>query len=553
MKKWIIALIVLMVVGAVVAPLGYAFAKVLRSRQHMEAAITLKESGEDRNAYLKIQSAYNLNPTFPPILEKIGPYAADVGHPNTLQWWTEAARAGVLDLNETLDMIEFGLDNNQVDRVRPFLAQFIARYPESEAVRALQLRLLRIDREDFAAYTLARDLVEEGSTDSRVISSYVYYAFSLPQIGEEGRKEALDNLKSFSTQEDETGLLALRTLIRFWETLEPAEQDQLATRLTAHPEANLSDRLILLSRLKRDGADRDDIRARAETVYEAFPDAEDRLQNYVNWLNLEGYHQEVLDLLEGDPQLETDETLFFARQQAWILSGQAEKAYNASLEENPLSAPRNLILRAQALARMDRLEEAEQAVNLSIEVVELGEIGWLESALTSLNYRPKTVALYEGILPELENPAPANVRLMQLYYEMGMEDKLSRILRQIPMRVLDAFPGDKIDYLYYNLIFGQNQEQVRAATEEFASQFPNIVDFRVLLAFSYALSGSDAFALELVEPLAADQFQNRRKLQIMLATIYARNGRIDEAEAVLTGLSAEDLLGQERTLLGPLI
>ncbi len=553
MKKWIIALTVLLVVGAVVAPLGYAFAKVFRSRQHMEAAITLKDSGEDRNAYLKMQSAYNLNPAFPPILEKIGPYAADVGHPNTLQWWTEAARAGVLDLNETLDMIEYGLDNNQVDRVRPFLAQFVARYPDSESVRALQLRILRIDREDFAAYTLARDLVENGNTDSRVISTYVYYAFSLPQIGQEGREEALDNLKSFSTQEDETGLLALRTLIRFWETLEPEERDQLSELLADHPEANLSDRLILLSRIKRDGANREDIRSRAETVYEAFPDAEDRLQNYVNWLNLEGYQQEVLDQLEGEPGLKTEESLFFARQQAWILSGQPEKAYNASLEENPLSAPRNLILRAQALARMDRPEEAEEAIDLSIEVVELGDIGWLESALTSLNFRPKTVALYESILPELENPAPANVRLMQLYYEMGMEDKLSRIIRQIPMRVFDVFPGDKIDYLYYNLLFGQNQDQVRAATEEFASRFPNIVDFRVLLAFSYALSGSNAFALQLIEPLSTEQFQNRRKLQIMLATIYARNGRMDEAQAALSGLSAEELLGQERTLLGPLI
>lgn len=548
MKKWIIGILILLVLAFVVFPLGLSFTKVIRSRQHLTAAIQLKEQGDDRTAYFRIQSAYNLNPDYSPILEKLGPYAAAVDHPNALEWWILAARKGVLDLNETLEMVEYGLEQGQINQVRPFLTQFVTLYPESEAVQALRVRILQHQREDFEAFSLAKKLVEEGTTDTNVISAYIVYAFNLPQAGDEERQAAFENLKRFSSHSDEIGIMATRTLLRAWNTLDPAEKETMERRVQEHPDASLNDRLILLSLQKQDGKDGDAVLAEALTEFQAQDSSDDHFSTFINWLIVEGFHDQALALLE-DQGLEDDPALFFARQRAWIESGKPETAYQASLEENPLTPSRNLVLRAQALMGMGKPAEAREALKISVEVAGLEEVNWLQSAFATMGEQDLRIQLFENLAQSVSDPLPANIRLMNLYYESGKEIELSRILRKIPLDRLAGYPSDKINYLYYSLIFGQEVPENRREIERSAAEFPTIADFRILLGFSYALSGENAFAWEIVKSLQAIDLANRPKLQIMMAGLLRQNENPEKAETILGELEMNTLLPQERAFL----
>jgi len=84
-KKLIIAFLILCVLGLASIPALYPLAKDVRSQQHLSSALEAKAAGEDRDAFFKLQSAYNLAPENEDILSLLGAYSAAVFHPQTLE------------------------------------------------------------------------------------------------------------------------------------------------------------------------------------------------------------------------------------------------------------------------------------------------------------------------------------------------------------------------------------------------------------------------------------------------------------------------------------
>jgi hypothetical protein len=567
-KKLIIAFLVLIVLGLASIPALYPLAKMIRAQQHLSSAIALKAEGEDRTAHFKIQSAYNLAPENEEILALVGAYAADVFHPNTLQWWSQAAERGLLERDQMIEMVRFGLDIGRHEAVQPYLYRLSRSHPEDSEVRALQLRLLQIGRRDLDAYNLAGDLVREGIREQEVVSAYVQGAFTVPQVSESEREEALAVLQELAGGRDAVSLFAIRILLQFWNELEARERETVARQLEAHPDSEFPDHLNLLSRQREtsEAIDEERLRQEAIALYQRFsaepvPDdpGDDEaggmpaLVTFCAWLNQTGFHQTALDYLDH-PLTRENAELYHLRQTALIATGKAEEAYNDSLEQNPLTPARNLILRAMAQARLQETEGIRQSLNLAAESVETDEIVWMENILRSAGELELLIRMFEQMESSLPNPLPAQVRLLPYYYAAGQQDAVSRLVREVNPDQLSNTPRDQIPFLYFRILFGQDPDRTRASVEQLVNEMPVLVDFRVLLAFAYAVSGNaPAAATILDESVPRRPNSGQRMLNIMMAFVHIANDDLEAAREVTHDLDLDSLLPQEKALLSRIL
>ena len=451
-KKLLLTALVILVIGILSLPFVYSVAKVVRSNQHLAEAKELKTDGEDRTAYFKIQSAHNLAPDNEETLRLLGAYAADVLHPRTLEWWTEAADKKLLSLEEQVDMIRYGLETGEGSLVRPYLYELEKEYAEDPRVQVLRLQFLERDRRHRAAFRLARHLLANGHGDREVLGTYINTASSLPGFGPEERREAMDLLRELSRRTDTLGLEALRTRLAFWNVLSAEERQTIERLLQDHPEATITDCLNVLTLRLQEGMDRDKALARAEETFDRLnrgaggEDASTLLAGFTDWLVRHSYTETSLRYLE-DPRTGSDPDLFHTRQLALIISGSPEEAYNLSLSENPLQTARNLVLRAMAQSRMGEEESVRQTLALAAEAVEESEVEWMESILLSGLDVELLIHLFEQLETTLENPGTARVKLLAYYYAAGDENGIERMLREVDPRQLTTDVRDKIPFL----------------------------------------------------------------------------------------------------------
>ncbi|NBD38621.1 MAG: hypothetical protein GVY10_08640 [Verrucomicrobia bacterium] len=557
-KKLLLSALVLLVVGILSLPVVYSVAKGVRSHQHLSEAKDLKTDGEDRTAYFKIQSAYNLAPDSEEALRLLGAYAAEVYHPRTLEWWTEAADKGLLSFEETIDMIRYGLGTGEGSLVRPYLYDLEKEAAEDPRVQVLRLQFLEKDRRHRAAFRLARTLLENGHGDREVLGTYINAASSLPGFGPEERREAMGLLRELSRRTDPLGLEALRTRLAFWTVLSAEERQSIEDLLVDHPEATITDNMNVLSLRLQEGLDPDQALARAEATFNKLNrraeggDATTLLASFTDWLVRHSYLETSLRYLE-DPRAGSDPDLFHTRQLALILSGSPEDAYNLSLSENPLQTARNLVLRAMAQSRMDEEESVHQTLTLAAEAVEESEVEWMDSILIRGLDVELLIHLFEQLETTLENPGTARVKLLAYYYSAGDENGIERMLREVDPRQLTTDVRDKIPFLYFRTLYREDLPETRALIEELVTEMPDIAEFRVLLSFAYTVSGKEKLASELLEQLPAAMLEGDRMLRIMMASIHLANRELPRAITLADGIDRENLLPQERSLLSELL
>lgn len=555
----IIGLAAILVLGLAAIPVAYPLAKIIRSKQHLEAAIRLKEDGDDRTAYFKIQSAYNLNPENGAIASLLGPYGAAVWHPAALDWWLAAAERGLLDTQEMREMIEYGLRTGQARKVRPYLYQVSRLNPEDPELQTLQVRLLQQEQDLAGTFGLARDLVEKGNLSLEVVSAYLQGAFRIQVLGPDEKDKALDLARQLARETGELGQFAGQFMLRSWQDLEEADKAALAQRITGSPDFPFADQLRLLSLLKRDGDDPDEILSRARAVWqdrETSGETDDGTADLVimaDWLNGEGYHETVLELIT-DEMTDGQEGLFLAYQVALIGTDQAREAYNRSLESNPLSPTRNLVVRALALSNLGEPEGIQETLSLAAESVQPAEILWLERILNGSGLFALSVDMFEKLEKSLPDPTAARGRLLQYYYRDRQEAQLTALLRRFLNPQLDTLSVEKTLHLYLSLLYQVDLPATRSQLEELVRELPSVAEFRVLLAFAYSLSGSNEAALALLEEgISGLEKAPQRFVRIMLARIHLAAGDRESAAALIEQWQSADLLAQEKALLSSLI
>ncbi|MEX0325986.1 MAG: hypothetical protein AB3N33_07865 [Puniceicoccaceae bacterium] len=561
MKRTLLIVFSFLVLLSVVSvPILLPLAKMVRSQQHLMNAREAKAEEDHRMALFKLQSAHNLAPENPEILSKLGPYAAAVYSPYTLQYWTDAADRDLLELEDIVEMIEYGLRVGEGDRVRPYLFHVARANPEDPRVKALQVHFLRRDRRNDESRELAEELVRGGNLQMDVVSAYVQSTFSGQEADEAAQADALATLRELAEAEDERSLYALRVLIQLWDRLPEADKAHLATKVEQKGE--LPDRLNLLSRQKADGADAVAILAAGEAFYkEAVATGESDTgtasaagleRMFTLWLSREGFHEAILAHLPEAGEIRDGDVYFF-RQLALIETGAAAEARDLSFKESPLSPTRNLVIRALAHGALGQPDKVLPNLELAAENVLPREIGWLENVLRQFGSTDLVIGMYEDLERRLANPLPVQLRLLQYYYAFGREADVQRVAGAVSLDQFAGFLAEQMAALYFVSLYQTDRKSTRRHLEGMVNDYPNLIEPRVFLAFSYAMAGAGPEALRIIEGWESFQLQQDRLFAIMLAYIHARSGDLDTAVDIMGAIAPETLLDQERVLLSGLI
>lgn len=563
MKRFIITLLAFGTLLFLVSiPLLMPLAKAIRAQQHLSNAIEAKEQEDHRLALFKLQSAHNLSREDPEILSLLGPYAAEVYSPYTLEYWTHAAELDILDLDSTIAMIEYGLQVGQADTVRPYLFQVARSQPDDARVKALQMQFLQNERRDAESRSLARELVQQADIDVGIVASYVQSTFASPQSTEEEQAEAIGTLMELSRGEDDIGIYALRVLLRLWDRMDEDSRQRVEAALQAHPQAQLPDRLDFLSRRKAEDVDPTDILERGRTAYEQalganagegeIPDDTYLLNVFVTWLSQSGYHEAVLEYLP-DPEAIRNPNIYFLYMAALTEAGQAEQARDLTFKDNPLSPTRNLVVRALTHSSLGQQDKVRPNLELAIENVHPREVTWLEDILLRANAADLAVSLYEHLERQSGNPLSARLRLMQYYYLFGREADLQRVVESTNPESFSGFLSQEVAVLYYLTLYAEDTARIRRHLEDLLDDYPLLIEPRVFLAFAYGLAGKPDIGLDLISGWERHDFTGNRSFLIMLADIHLRAGDGETARELAAKLPMEDLLDKERALLSPLL
>ena len=276
------------------------------------------------------------------------------------------------------------------------------------------------------------------------------------------------------------------------------------------------------------------------------------LNIFVDWLNREGFHAAVLEYLP-DPRPIRDPGSFFARQVALIAMGNPAEARDATFQPNPLSLAQNLVSRAYAHAALKEPQKVELALTQAVGSVQIKETYWLEQILARAGAVDLIVQMYEALEKQLAFPLLAQVQLLPYYYGLKREHDLMRIARSVSMDRLSGSLAQQFSMLYFLDLYRADLLPVRRHIEGMVSEYPRFIEPRVLLAFTYTLSGELPLAQELIQGWEAFELQNDRKFAIMLAFIHIQLGEIERARELVGDIPVESLLDRERVLLSRVI
>lgn len=563
MRKFLFITIVLpILLGLVSIPLTLPVAKSIRAKQHYSKAIEFKEQENHKAAFQRILSAYNLTPQNPDVLRRLGAYGAAVNDPESLRLWFLAENAGLLDLESTIEMVEYGISSNQLDEIQPYLHQIAKEHPDDARIKSLQLRFLRLKQRNQEASELAQNLAQRGFMNQEVISTYAEHTLSSTDISEQDRLKFIQALRNAAASADEVGVFSLRTLMDLWELLEPDDKALLQLQLRKSEQSTLQDHLRLLALQRSDGMAESVLFEEVRSVYSQYTqkqaeeeggdDGSRSLVSLVGWLSDQQLPELILQYVPSAEAIE-DPDIFFSRQLALIQTDGAAEARDSTFKENPLSPTRNLVLRAIAHLALEEPESAQSNLALSVETVQLEEILWLERILLQFGQLDLAISMYETFEMQLVNPMFVRLRLIPYYYRLKREVDLRRVVADISLEAMSHSLVDQISTLYFTNLYRTNLSGTRRQAESLITEYPNLFEPRLFLGFAYALSGQPQMALEVIKGWENSNFRSDRTFTIMIGYILANNQRVEEARELLSGINPETLLDQEKVILRGLI
>lgn len=565
MKKILLILVVLVLSGAAVAPLAIRFAKTFRAEQHLQSAREAYASSAYEEAFQRLQSARNLAPDNLEVRSLMGPYAAKTRHRQALLWWLDAASEDLLDHESIREMILHAHENGSFGEVAPFLREALEKHPEDDVLRTRQLAFLQYQRKDLEAFHLARNLLMDGVINPVVRSSYLYLSFSLPQVAGKYEKETIQFLKDFAREDGPDGLTALRILLESWPMLDEPTREFVIMRLSSHPEADFLDQLNLLARKQQGYLQASAVLESAFALYANLEGEEERRvvrsdaemdttaeAVFAAWLNQQGFHESCVRFIDELPS-EPDESLTFARIMALIQLGKFNEARQLILGTRALPQMQKLFLRIHIIEAQGTREERDELLELMVDVVDSSQVDWLETVLIARERRDLVIRMYQRLEQTLENPFPARMKLLKHYYHAGEGSALAQLIGKLDPAQLSPLPVQKSLLLYLKFIMNQEMEDARRAMETLVAEYPGIIDYRVLLALAYSLSGETSEAADLLNSFDPALLPDIRNLLVSAAFVSQANGDLVAAREHFARIDADLLLPLERALLRDLL
>ena len=535
-RSIVLASCLFLIAGGVSSPWIWKSVKEYRSQEMLADAKSIKES-DPVTAYTKARAAALMQVDDPEALEFALELSNDLGTPDAVWWSERIASTKGFDGASMRQIVETALRHRLTDKARQSLLSLKLRHSDYVDLAETELEVLLAQKKFSNSLNLAIGSLEAGGDSPKFHA--VAVSLGLRSSSQEVQDFAINHLAENLFRDDEIGFALVRVVLHDGISPLPQVQDSVDfTRLLelveSHDEANAADRVAAIGLGLREGLIDED------TAYERIVSEYDLEEETGRISALEMLGR--VGLYEFYDQLITDEDL-------------------AAREEFVLLQLAGLLLRDEA--NLDAVEE-------TLQKSESGEYAQISDAKMALwsgliaGRRGDQTAMEEGIVNAVEEskrrewiyllsivermagPEESLIVFRELYdhsgknpylaagylrlaYQYAEEEELSRLVRFLPIEVLQRDEESLALLLYLRAVFGESLTEGRRHAEELFAENPRDIRYLLTLAHLYAMSGAQDYARRLVASFTGGQIPTNLQPRSQLSF------------AAVTGNLAEDI------------
>ncbi len=282
-RRWIIALLVITLLGVLLAKPGYRAVKEWRCRAIAAESLRLLEDGRREEAFDRARAAHQLLPTEPAALRAVAHVVADRGEWATAaSFWIEFAKRAEMNGSDRRAFAEAALRSGAFPVAGEQITALLTAEPDAAANHLLSARLHLAQRDWIGAMAEVRAAIPLAGTEEAAPLLLGELLLQQP----DARAEGLRQLRTLALHPSKEGLAAL-TLLAAQTDLPGADAQQVATALEAHPLAVPAHQLKALDlRLRAAPPQRGELLDAAHARYaDATPEL---LRDFAAWLVAHG-------------------------------------------------------------------------------------------------------------------------------------------------------------------------------------------------------------------------------------------------------------------------
>ena len=473
------------------------------------------------------------------------------GHPQMHTWWSAAMRTPDCRTDDILQYIEALVRFRDMARAYPLVISLRQLEPDNERAVNIQADLLVSERKMVEAERVLKDFIaaheDAGPTTYQRLAEVL-----LSFAAESQRNEAKDLLLRLSKTEGDPQLFALRRITQdtMFSSTERADAGEV---LLALDDITIADHLtaynaLLEDRRMRRTEIRDILIALLKDQSKKDADAIARLGAWLINSDQSRYFLQLLTMEES----RLDPNIFAARLMAMIRAGEAEEVYGMTFDKsdrNPLSPVENLLVRAEALTVLKREGELQTTLQSLADSVNGENFRLIEGRLLEYGAHDILIGTYQRLRENEKTRAFARRKLLFSYYFLGQERELLTLLDDFAGYVAEEDPPTQAIICYLNALYGRSDDETTEIAESLVTRYPNIIDFRITLAFKAMRQGRMKQVEALIGQFPVMPRNRQRYLQIAMLALKRKMDPDIELSGITMELLNEELLPAERSLL----
>ncbi|WP_269540941.1 hypothetical protein [Cerasicoccus fimbriatus] len=516
----------------ITSPLIIRQAKHWRANTLHQEASSLLEREQVQLAYEKSRTASLLEPDQKESLEQTLDIADRLRHPHTIWWAERVAHSRNFDSESLANIVEHSIDYGQLGIGNKYLSIMRSRYPESQSSADMELELLlRQERREDAISKSMRMVLNQSNSP---LAHRVFVEHGMFAGDSELHQTALNILSQQIERKDGVGLelakLGLRLPPEFRKNI-PFDTRALRDIVVNHPLATSEDRIEAngLASFLGEISQKEAYEAiLAEYEDDEIADALESLSRFDVYYGRNQLIPEEKIFTDSNYALSYIEWLVLAEdgnipEAEALLTGEAERAL-------PINNSQKRFW--QAMIANVRGDEKEFSVRLlqSLENSTTSDWNYMHYLLVKHTESRHQHAFYRELFGRPESPLLSAERYLILSYQLGYEEELQILLRQIQPERFASRPDILSFLMYLNAIHQRNLTYTRQRLEKLIGQYPKSVPLYRNLAFVYAMSGERMLARSINSELPPISDESSIRDQLMCAYIMDDPSLLPELE-----------------------
>lgn len=539
-RKIIAALVLLAIALAGVS--ATAFLEKWQTRQAKQMASSAAElfgSGRQREAMLRMQTAWRMRPDEPQVMRALAGIFDASGDPRSLPIHAKLVATAEASTEDRQRCVLAALRHGQYEFAANE-ARILAASGDEGYAHAVRGSRSRAQGDLAMAESEMRAVAEDSGAYDTTLLQLASLLSSRNGNSKQAHEEAFAILARLSSRPDATGLEALAAGLSPC-IVPPEKAAEWTARLEKHPLAN--DRTFLLVQSERWSADEAGRRVIVNAVMARFAGAPvERKVPAMLWMNEHAEFARTLELMpESKARANADAFVLWLDASA----GQGDwTAIDAALaKKGPLTGALFALFSARAAKHTGREGSARQGYESAIQSA-LDDPSQMPTLIAFMEIDGQKALLVGALESALDNPGKDRAARETLL-QVSAKDRDAAELRDAWSAISNAAPGDAeaanaADY--YGLVAGTASPEV-VATRTLGGS--GDIDTRSIRALALLQQGKDKEAAAVFRGMSVRSDNITPRQKAVVVSVLAANGTPDQAELLGATLDATLLTKQE--------